>query len=284
MILLRKAKTSGKEIFLPLKRQWKYLGLMYCLMSLLLTSCLQDEAPIATVPLVTASQISASPTFIFPTMPPTKTIIPEPSLTPTSSSLDLIGNVIFEDDFGQNRGWELNEMEFGAVSLQSEHLVIAIRQANSFLYSLVSPLTLDDFFLEIEVRADLCQSGDEFGILFRVNQDLEHYRYALNCDGSARAVRILSNESRSLVPITEPPSVLPGPRSTNRLSLLASGDQFWFWINGFEVFNARDINLTQGGLGLFARSGRGNQLTVSFDNLRIQELTPTTNLTPTPTP
>jgi hypothetical protein len=284
MILLRKTKTSGKEILLPLKRQWKFLGLIYFLVSMLLSSCFRDEVAVETSPLTTASQITPSATFIFPTMPPTKTYIPEPSFTPSPSSLDPMGDVIFEDDFSQNLGWELSEMGFGAVSLQSEHLVIAIRQANSFLYSLLSPFTMNDFFLEIEVRADLCQSGDEFGILFRVNQDLEHYRYALNCDGSARAVRILSNESRSLVPITEPPSILPSPKSTNRLSLLASGDRFWFWINGFEVFNARDIKLTQGGVGLFARSGRGNQLTVSFDNLRIQELAPTTNLTSTPTP
>jgi len=312
MMLLLKARTLSKKLLHPVnlpgasegklfnfisracppdssrgdskERRWGFYFFICFAMTLLLCSCLPGITPIAPTPMPLSTQAVPSATFAYPTIPPTVTRIPFPTPTPTPSSLDELGEVIFEDDFSQDRGWELGEQKIGAISLQSDRLVIAVRQANSFLYSLLPTLALDGFFLEIELRADLCQSGDEFGVMFRVNQDFEHYRYAINCQGAARAVRILSGDSRSLVPLSEFPSIISGPMSTNRLSLMASGDTFQFRINGLEIFKARDVTLTEGALGLFVRSGRANQVTISFDNLRIRELHPIPALTATPTP
>ena len=283
-MLMLNAKSLSKKFLHPLERRW-VVYLFICFgMTLLLCSCLPVITPITPTPLTFSTQVIPSATFAYPTISPTDTRIPDPSRTPTPSSLREFGEVIFEDDFSQDRGWELREVERGAISLQSDHLVIAVRQANSFLYSLLPTFIQDNYFLEIELRADLCQSGDEFGLMFRVNQDFEHYRFAINCEGGARAVRILSGASRSLVALSEFPSIISGPMSTNRLSLMASGDTFRFWINGLEVFNARDITLSEGAFGLFVRSGRGNQVTISFDNLSVREIPPVPVLTTTPTP
>jgi hypothetical protein len=250
----------------------------------LLGACRSESTPLPITSTPMSTEITPTATFIFPTIPPTETRIPDsyPSATPDPSQ--VLGEVLFTDDFNENLGWELGDQGIGAISLQSGRLVIALRQSNSFLHSLLTPITLRNFYLEIEVRADLCQAGDEFGLMFRVNQEFEHYRYAIRCEGEARAVRILSSESRSLVPIVEPPALLSGPKSTNRLGLMATGDTFRFWINDVEVFNARDISITEGGLGLFVKSSRGNQVTVSFDKLRIYSLMTIPQNTSTPTP
>jgi len=213
-----------------------------------------------------------SATFAYPTIPPTATRTPEPSSTPLPNILDGVGDVLFEDDFSFDRGWDLSQQERGAISLSNERLVIAIRKSQSFLYSLAPDLSLSDFFLEVDVRAELCQSGDEFGVVFRVNESLEHYRFSLNCRGETRLVRVLYGESRSLMLPSTFPFIRSGPMSTNRLSLKATGDTFQFWINGFEVFSGRDIRLVEGAVGLVVRSNQGNQATISFDNFILREV------------
>ena len=251
---------------------------------IMLCSCNHETPPVTPTPSAPAVGLTPSATFVFPTSLPTGTRTPEPIQSSTPSPFQRLGPLLLDDDFSQDRGWELGQQSVGAISLQSDRLVIAIRQSQSFLYSLFTPSMFNDFYLEIELRADLCQTGDEFGLMFRVNQNFEHYRYAITCEGNARAVRILSGESRSLVPMTDPPSLISGPKSTNRLGLLVSGGTFQFWLNDSEVFTARDVAISEGAIGLFARSGRGNQVTVSFDNLRIHSLAPAHSPTSTPAP
>ena len=72
--------------------------------------------------------------------------------------------------------------------------------------------------------------------------------------------------------------------SSNRLYIKAVEDTFHFWINGFEVFSSRDLSLEEGAIGLFVRSGQGNQVTISFDNFQIREVLPTPILDTTATP
>jgi len=241
-------------------------------LTLLTSGCLASSPTLSITPVPTQIELFPSATFAFPTIPPTSTHIPTPRLTPTANPLSALGDVIFEDDFNQDRGWELVSEQAGAISLANDRLVIAIRQSKIFLFTLLPDLILDNFFFEVEVRSDLCQTGDEFGVLFRANDRLEHYRFSLTCEGESRVVRVLSGDSRSLVPLTNFPHVRSGPTSSNHLSLIAVDDTFQFWINGIEAFSIRDTALSEGKIGLFVRSGRENQATISFDNLVLREL------------
>lgn len=235
-------------------------------------------------PVPVHTDVFPSATFAYPTIPPTRTHMPQPSPSPTPDILSGVGAVLFEDDFSMDLGWDLSEKPLGAISLSNDRLVIAIRQSQAFLFSLAPDLILSDFFLEVEVRAEICQPGDEFGVLFRINETLEHYRYSLNCGGESRMIRVLSDESRSLVPPSTFPFVRSGPMSSNRLNIKAIDDTFHFWINGFEVFSSRDLRLEEGAIGLFVRSGQGNQATISFDNFLIREYLPAPTMDTTTTP
>jgi hypothetical protein len=249
-----------------------------------ITGCSIETSTKTFTPVPAHTDVLPSATFAYPTIPPTRTHIPQPSPSPTPDILSGVGVVLFEDDFSVDLGWDLSEKPLGAISLSNDRLVIAVRQSQSFLFSLAPDLMLSDFFLEVEVRAEICQPGDEFGVLFRVNESLEHYRYSLNCGGESRMTRVLSGESRSLVPPSTFPFIHSGPMSSNRLNIKAMNDTFQFWINGFEVFSSRDLSLEEGAVGLFVRSGQGNQVTISFDNFLIREYlhAPTLDTTATP--
>jgi hypothetical protein len=116
--------------------------------------------------------------------------------------------------------------------------------------------------------------------MYRVNQLVEHYRFTLSCDGAARVSRVLEEGEVALIPRTETYVVLLGMMVENRIAVKAIGNTFQFYINDEEVFSARDLTLSEGGIAFFVRSRRSGQTTVSFDDLILRTLQPT----PTPSP
>lgn len=250
--------------------------------SILLTACALSSclsaAPLPT-PTPTQAVLTATPTFIIPTLIPTATFTPEPEPSPTPDLYTGLGDLIFEDSFDRNLGWDIGQSEIGGASLVEERLSLAVRRSNSF-YFIESPApTTTDFFLEVTVRSEVCSDGDEFGVMFRYRAMGEHYRFALTCDASARVSRVLEEGEIVLVPLTQTYAMFPGLLVDNRIAIWASGNQFRFFINDLEVFSASDRVLPSGKLTFFVRSRRSSQTTVSFDDLTVRALLPT----PTPT-
>jgi hypothetical protein len=242
-----------------------------------LCSCV-STAPLPT-PTPTPLAPTTTPTFIIPTLIPTATFTPEPEPSPTSDLLIGLGELIYEDSFESNLGWETGQSEVGGASLVDERLSLAVRRSNSF-YFIQSPVaTITDFYLEVTVRSELCSEDDEFGVMFRYRAMGEHYRFALTCDGRARVSRVLEEGEIVLVPLTQTYAIFPGLLVDNRIAIWASGNQFLFFINDLEVFSASDRVLPSGKITFFVRSRGSNQTTVSFDDLSVRTLLPT----PTPT-
>lgn len=207
-----------------------------------------------------------------------------PIPTPTADPPAILGEILFEDDFSRQGGWELPQTEWGAISLTSDRLVIAVRKPNRLLFTYNPQIQLADFYLEVDARSDLCSGADAYGILFRMNDALEHYRFVVTCDGEARLTRVLSSEARALIPLTESDSLILGPMAVNRLSIWAFGNTFRFQVNDVEIFTLRDTILPEGMIGFFVQSSNSNQVTIAFDDLEIWSLKPIPAAIPTPTP
>ncbi len=255
------------------------LLLATALMATLLTGCL-DLNPL---PTATPSPLPATetPTFVIPTLIPTTTWTP-PIAPPTSEIDTAMGEIIFEDDFEQDRGWNLEEDFYGATALTSGRLTLATRRPGAWRFAMVPVPTMTDFYMEINLRAEICSSGDEFGVMFRVNPVAGYYRFGLRCEGGARVTRILGETAYALVPRDQADIVVPGPPEQNQLAVWAHGSQFRFFINQVETFSARDSSLTMGSLGLYIFSGNAGQTTVSFDDLIIRSAIAAPTQTPTP--
>ncbi len=226
----------------------------------------------------------APPTVGFPTLPPTATLTPPPSLTPTRDLRPLLGTPLVQDDFTSDAGWDLGADGVGATSLEEGRLVLALHQAGTFRYVLVPDVTAGDFYLQVTLRTELCSPNDEFGVLIRFTPEGEYYRVGVYCDGRARVTRVLEDSSIALVPPTPSPVMIPGAPAVNVLAVLAEGETFRIFLNGFEASVARDRALPSGRLGLFGRSSRSAQLTVSFDDLEVYSLLPTPTGTQAPAP
>jgi hypothetical protein len=263
-----------------------YLLAVLSIATLSLCSCAITPAPITSTPSPRPPTIT--PTFSFPTLLPTHTFTPEPIATATRDLLIGLGDIIYTDNFHSNQGWELGQTEVGGASIVEERLSLAVRRPGSFFF-LQSPVSdLSDFFLEVSVRPELCSENDEFGVMYRVNQLVEHYRFTLTCDGAARVSRVLEGGEVALVPRTETYAVLPGMMVENRIAVSVLDDSFQFYINDEEVFSTRDRILTEGGIALFVRSRRSGQTTVSYDDFILYEMlvspTPDASVSPTSSP
>jgi hypothetical protein len=211
---------------------------------------------------------------------PTITATPAPSTTATQDARQSLGRVIYATDFSLAGGWPLGRDAYGVTSLENGQLTVVVNQP-ARLRTIMSPVEpLGDFYVEVALHTSLCQTGDEFGIVFRVNPLEEQYRLTITCDGGLRLRRVLSGSSRGLVPfIDSEPAVMPHAPADNTLAVLARGPNFEVFVNGVSVLAAHDVALPVGKIGLAVSAAGGGQTTVSFDRFEIRSLIPAS---PTP--
>lgn len=246
----------------------------------LLAGCLSiSPLPTATP---TPPPATDTPTFVIPTLIPTNTWTPPVPPSPTSGIAFDLGEIIFKDDFEQDLGWNLDEDIYGATALTSGRLTIAARRPGAWR-SVLSPIpSQTDFYVEVNLRADICSRGDEYGLIFRVNPLSGHYQFGLRCEGNVRLLRVLGSAAQTMITPDQADIVVPGPPEENQLAVWANGSQFRFFINQVEVFAVRDSTYAIGLIGFYVFSGESGQATVSFDDLIIRSLTPSVSVTPSP--
>ncbi len=225
------------------------------------------------------AQPTPSATFDFPTLIPTNTSTSAATSSPTPTSPLDIGEQLFRATFESSQSWDLRETDRGGSSIYDGQLNLAVRQPNAFFFIRTPAPEQDDFYFEVNLRSEVCEDGDEYGIMFRLGRLYDHYRFALTCEGLARVSRVIQEQEVVLIPPTETYAVFPGLRVENHLAIWASGTQFRFFINDLEVFSIQDKELDSGGFGLFVRSRHSQQTTVSFDDVALHEI----QLTPTAT-
>jgi len=235
-------------------------------LGLILGGCSSGFAVPSTTPIASPVQ-APTPTFVFPTAPATTTPSPAPSPSPTPDRLLGLGPYLYQDDFSRNDGWPIGQDSLGGTSFADGRLVIAVRKSGTYRYAQSPSPALTDFFVQVSVRPFLCGPSDDFGLMFRMDEDSNHFRFILACDGQARVARVLNGQSFNLIPPTDTYAAIPGPLSENRLGVLAKGSDFFFFINDVEVFSLRSGVIPAGGLGLFVHSAASGQTTVAFDDL-----------------
>jgi len=188
-----------------------------------------------------------------------------------------LGAPLFEDNFEFDTGWDQGAAPRGAVSRLDDKLVISVQGPSTMLSSLSPIEPIADFMVEIEVRTEICEDGDEFGLIVRAEgagnptQD-SHYRFLITCDGAVRASRFLSGAEAPILPITPSADVLAGAPAINRIGVSAIGDMFLFFVNDMQVFQLDNGEIPAGRIGVIVRARRGAQTTISFDDFRVWDL------------
>lgn len=226
-------------------------------------------------PLPTGTATSTPPsTATIDWFPATSTPDVQPTALPSSTpnSFSSLGEVIFEDRFQTSAGWNLSRSSRGEISIAGSEINIVINQANSYLYAYREKPDLDNYFVQIRAKPSLCSGRDEYGLLFRLTNDQNFYRYSLSCSGEVRLEKVLAGGVVTLQPWTRSASVPAGAPSISNLAVLARGEEMSFFINGDLQFRVVDEDLKIGSFGVFGKSAGDSAYTVSFSDLVVRGL------------
>jgi len=260
--------TSGPAPHEPRAQRWRFFAVLSAA-CLTIAACAQPASPESNASPTAAEVVTSQPSPTQTAPPPTRTAVPDHRLG--------LGAPLFEDNFEFDTGWDQGAAPRGAVSRLDDKLVISVQGPSTMLSSLSPIEPIADFMVEIEVRTEICEDGDEFGLIVRAEgagnptQD-SHYRFLITCDGAVRASRFLSGAEAPILPITPSADVLAGAPAINRIGVSAIGDMFRFFVNDMQVFQLDNGEIPAGRIGVIVRARRGAQTTISFDDFRVWDL------------
>ena len=257
-----------------------------------LTAC--NTTPRQAITPTTQASLAAEPsvTSTVAWFPATSTSTPPATPLPATATpippTPFAGNVILQDDFTNPALWLSGEFEAGTIAYGKDELDLAISEERGSLTSWRMDPVLSDFYLEITLAPSMCLNNDNFGVLFRVSDASNFYRYIQSCTGQLRLERLKGGVGQVLHDWSASAQALPNTNGTYKLGIWVKGSDLRFYIDDVFQFSVKDASLTSGGLGLYARSMGTNPVTVAFSNLVIYQPGSTTlateNLSPSTTP
>jgi len=255
------------------------LGSIVISAALVLNACAPPSRSIPIVP-TPSETLPASPTATFTIVwfPPTSTFTPLPSLTsnpnPTQDQRAQHGELIFQDDFSQPDLWSSGKGASGNIAFGKGEISLGVSKPEGYLASLRAGPPLNDFFLEITASPSICRAGDEYGVIFRASSPADFFRFGLNCRGEARLDRVLSGSATAAQAPKLSGAIPPGAPSVSRLGIWAFGKEMRFYVNGEYLFTVRDPSILNGVIGLYARAGGAEAMTVNFSDLSVYHSMP----------
>ena len=249
-------------------------------------------ATLTAQPAILASSTLSAPTptsteaaLATPTESPTETAAapPTPSPIPLSpddprAGLNLSAPDV-RDDFNQALWYVGSDDATASFAYADGRFQVTDNLTDGFLWWSTTAREAADLYLEVTAEVGACSGKDAYGFGIRVGgQNFDQgYTLEISCDGAFRVRRFVSEEPPViLVNWTAAAALVGGSESTNRIGLLAQGDQIYAFANG-ELLSAQaieDDSYASGALSLFASAAQTPGLTVYFDDLALWSISP----------
>lgn len=229
--------------------------------------------------------LSPSPTFTqtfeptatidwFPRTPtPTHTLISTPAVTSQPENLPPgISTELIRDDFSNTDLWTTSQSPAGNVAYGNNMLSLAVAGNKSSLISISKHTLPANFYLEMTVNVALCSTGDQYGISFWRQGDIESHRLLMTCEGSLRLEKLDSGSGAVLHDWEKISRFMPGSPAQHRIGIWASQGEIRIFINGNYQISAQTIKDLSGGVGISARAGSETAETIVFSDLVIYQV------------
>lgn len=179
----------------------------------------------------------------------------------------------FQDAFipGQTGAWLLEKDDLGSTEINSEQLVVTVRPPNTMQFAALEEPTFSDFVLEVDARQRAGKPEASYGVLFRMVDGTQFYRFEITGNGSYIIERRDADGSWTrLIPEWKTsPAINQGLNVANRLKVIANGPELTFYANDILLEQITDSTYTTGRIALDAGTFGGGDLQVSFDDLSV---------------
>ena len=188
----------------------------------------------------------------------------------------------YEDDFSNSfGGWDDAFDASTTKQYGNNRYQIEVSSDNLIAWGLANR-DVADFELEVDAKQEDGAKNNSYGLLFRVQDRDNFYRFDISGDGFYLLSKFLNGEWVTLVDWTYSSLIKP---DINVLKISAFGPDMTVWVNGQPLTSVKDDSFSHGNFGFFASTFGEPYMWVSFDNLKVwtpqgQQLT----LLPTATP
>lgn len=187
-------------------------------------------------------------------------------------------NGTYQDAFvpGETGNWVFESDEFGSTAIVNEQLVVTVAAPNTIQYAALDDEVFGDFALEVDAWQRSGPVESSYGILFRMADGMQFYRFDVTGNGLFMVERHNSDGTwvRLLPDWTPAAALTQGLNVANRLKVIAAGSTLTFFANDVLLTQITDNTFTTGGIALDAGTFGGGNLQVSFDNLNIMSDSP----------
>lgn len=187
----------------------------------------------------------------------------------------ISGSVLFEESFsaGQTGMWFLEGDDIAQSSLVDDSLVISVDMPQTVQYAALQEPLFEDFVLEVDVTQLEGNASNSFGVLFRLQNPNQFYRFEITGDGLYVVEKSIEEGQwqRLSDGWVESPFIIQGLNRTNRLKIEVVGTQMKFFINERQVDVLADASYSRGQIALDAGTFGEGGLRVRFDNLVVKE-------------
>lgn len=247
--------------------------LWYLLILLVVSGCISETPPTPTVSPIPSETPTITPTIMW--FPPTETLTPIPTTqaaTPTAELRPNIGSILFEDDFSEPEKWSLSSSGTTSAAISNNKLTLALSRSNAFLLTTRLEPTLGNFYAEISASPNLCNPQDEFGVLIRASASLDYFRFGLTCDGQARLDRIRGG-TQGVFETPQTFGVIPTTLFTERrIGVWANGETIRLFVNGQLIYTTRDTVFYRGAFGVYVKTSQDGGISVNFSDLVVYQI------------
>lgn len=180
--------------------------------------------------------------------------------------------LLFADQFvpGETGRWRIEGDAIAGSSLQNGRLVIAVDEAETVHYATLDNEFFTDFVLDVETTLVSGNPENSFGVLFRMTDTQQFYRFELTGNGLYTVERRDGGTRESLTQgWLDSTDLVQGIGAVNRIQIRAVGDLLTFTINDMVATEVTDGTYAQGQIALDAGSFSRPGIEVAFDNLVI---------------
>ena len=172
------------------------------------------------------------------------------------------------DDVGD---WKLSSDAAATVSVADGALRVHVFELGQVAWASASR-TYSDFHLTVEATQVSGPDDNEYGVLARMAGDQQFYVFSISGDGYVRAAHYNDGSWDILGSDWMLSDAVHQGAATNVLELEARGATFTFSVNGTQVLQVEDAQLTKGDIGLYAGAFNEANVVIDFDNLEVQPL------------
>lgn len=256
-------------------KKWFFSSLI--LLSILLTglsACVAEEPDLpeeTATPELPTEEPTATIDWFPRTPTATPNLNPSPTATKVSSATPEPLNLLASDNFSDESLWQTGSSEAGTVAYAKNLLSLAVSGGKNSLVSLSSHELPSDFYLELNLDAQMCSDADQFGIILWNNSSSGTFRLWFSCDGRVMVDRLISGESTVLKRWEPLRRFQPGSPAKNRIGIRSENNSITVFVNETEQFTYSPLNKLTGPLGVIAQSSGNLPLTVHISDLQIQK-------------